>query len=58
MKTKYKIAAAMIASFALGVGAASVLYAQAKPPAYLFAENDVKDMEGYKKEFCRRPKPT
>jgi uncharacterized protein (DUF1330 family) len=51
MKANYKIAAAMIGSFALGVGAASVLHAQAKPPAYLFAENDVKDMEGYKKDF-------
>ena len=51
MKTNYKIAAAMIGSFALGIGAASVLHAQAKPPVYLFAENDVKDMEGYKKDF-------
>jgi hypothetical protein len=28
-------------------GAASVLHAQAKPPAYAFAEIDVKDQDGY-----------
>ena len=54
MKAKYKIAAAMIGSFALGVGAASVLYAQAKPPAYLFAEVDVKDWRALRRTSCRR----
>jgi uncharacterized protein (DUF1330 family) len=51
MKANYKIAAALIGSFALGVGAASVLHAQAKPPAYAFAEIDVKDQDGYTKDF-------
>jgi uncharacterized protein (DUF1330 family) len=51
MKTTYKIGAAVIGSFALGVGAASVLHAQAKPLAYVVAEIDVKDQDGYTKEF-------
>jgi len=43
MKSNYKIAAAVIASFVLGVGAVSVLHAQVKLPAYVVAEIDVKD---------------
>jgi hypothetical protein len=41
----------------LGLGTASILYAQAKPPAYTFVEIDVKDQDGYTKEFCPRRKP-
>lgn len=51
MKANHKIAAAVVASFVLGLGAASVLHAQAKPPAYAFAEIDVKDQDGYNKDF-------
>jgi uncharacterized protein (DUF1330 family) len=51
MKSTYKIGAAVIGSFVLGVGAASVLHAQSKPPAYTFAEIDVKDQDGYTKDF-------
>ena len=51
MKSNYKIAAALIGSFVLGLGAASVLHAQAKLPAYAFAEIDVKDQDGYAKDF-------
>jgi uncharacterized protein (DUF1330 family) len=51
MKSKYKIAAAVSGSFVLGLGAASILHAQAKPPAYVFAEIDVKDPDGYAKDF-------
>jgi uncharacterized protein (DUF1330 family) len=51
MISTYKIAAALIGSFVLGVGAASVLHAQAKPPAYLFAEIDVKDQDAYTKDY-------
>ena len=47
MKTKYEIGAAIIGSFVLGVGASSILHAQAKPPAYVWAEVDVKDRVGY-----------
>ena len=51
MKSTYKIGAAVIGSFVLGVGAASVLHAQAKPPGYVWAEIDVKDQDGYNKDF-------
>ena len=51
MKSNYKIAAAVIGSFVLGVGAASVLHAQTKPLGYVLAEIDVKDQDGYTKEF-------
>ena len=51
MKSKYKIAAAVIGSFVLGLGAAGLLHAQAKPPAYALAEIAVKDEDGYKKDF-------
>lgn len=51
MKANYKIATALIGSFVLGLGTASVLHAQAKPPAYLLVEIDVKDQDGYTKDF-------
>ena len=51
MKSTYKIVAAVVDSFVLGVGAASVLHAQAKPPAYLFAEIDVTDQDAYTKDY-------
>jgi uncharacterized protein (DUF1330 family) len=51
MKTNYRIAAAIIGSFALGVGVASVLHAQGTAPVYGVAEINVRDEEGYKKDF-------
>ena len=51
MKSDYKIAAAVVVSFVLGVSAVSVLHAQAKLPAYVVTEIDVKDQDGYTKDF-------
>ena len=51
MKSTYKIAAAIVGSFVLGVAAATVLHAQSKPPAYIFAEIDVKDQDAYAKDY-------
>jgi uncharacterized protein (DUF1330 family) len=51
MNSTYKIAAAVIGSFVLGVGAANVLHAQAKPPGFVLAEIDVKDKDGYTNDF-------
>lgn len=51
MKPNYKIAAALIGSFVLGVGAASVLHAQTKPAGFLLAEIDVKDQGAYTKDY-------
>ena len=52
MKSKYKIGAAVIGSFVLGVGASSILHAQAKPPAFVWAEVDIKDRLGYFGNFA------
>ena len=51
MKTYYKVALGMVASFALGAVAVQTLHAQAKPPAYFIAENDVTNEDAYKNEF-------
>ena len=51
MKSKFKIATAVTGIFVLGLGTASILHAQAKPPAYTFVEIDVKDQDGYTKDF-------
>lgn len=51
MKSNHKIGVAVIGSFVLGLGTASVLHAQVKPSAYVVAEIDVKDRDGYTKEF-------
>ena len=51
MKSRYKIAMAVIGSFVLGIGAAGILHAQTKAPAYVVAEIDVKDQDGYTKDF-------
>jgi uncharacterized protein (DUF1330 family) len=51
MKLNYKIATALIGSFIFGAGVSSVLHAQAKPPGYIVVEIDVKDQDGYTKDF-------
>ncbi len=51
MNTKYKVALAMTASFALGGLAVQGLHAQAKPAGYYVAEVTVKDQDGYMKDF-------
>ncbi len=43
----YKMTAALIGSFVLGAGAASVLHAQGTAPYYEVAEINVKDQTGY-----------
>jgi len=51
MKSRFGIAAAVTGCLVLGLGTASMLYAQAKPPAYVFVEIDVKDQDGYTRDF-------
>jgi uncharacterized protein (DUF1330 family) len=43
---------AMLGSAALGATAVQTLHAQAKPPAYVIGEINVKDQDGYMKEFA------
>jgi uncharacterized protein (DUF1330 family) len=47
MKTRYTVALAMFAGFALGAVAVQGLHAQAKPPVYSVAEIDIVDQAAY-----------
>ena len=51
MKTWFTIAASMLAGAALGGAAIQTLHAQAKPPVYMIAINEVSNQEGYAKEY-------
>jgi uncharacterized protein (DUF1330 family) len=53
----YKIAAALIGSFVLGAGAASV-YAQTHAPSYTVGLINVKDENGYKNDFLPKAQET
>ena len=46
-----KFASSMLAGIAIGALAVHGLYAQTKPPAYVIAEIDVIDQDGYAKEY-------
>jgi uncharacterized protein (DUF1330 family) len=52
MKTRYVVGLAMVAGAALGAGAIQGLHAQAKPPAYVIAQIDVTNQDGFVKEFA------
>ena len=52
MKTNYKVAIALVAGAAIGAAAIQGLHAQAKPPAYVVAEIDVTNQDGFLKEFA------
>ncbi|HLL27464.1 MAG TPA: DUF1330 domain-containing protein [Xanthobacteraceae bacterium] len=52
MKTQYTIALAMLAGAAIGAAAVQGLHAQAKPPAFIVAEINVTNEEGFLKEFA------
>ena len=51
MKTQYTVALAMLTGIGLGAVAVQGLHAQAKPPAYVIAEIDVSNQDGYVKEY-------
>jgi hypothetical protein len=51
MKTRFSTALSMLAAAALGGAAIQALHAQAKPPVYMIAINEVTDQEGYSKEY-------
>lgn len=52
MKTKYKLAIALVAGAAIGGAAIQGLHAQAKPPVYTVSEIDVTNVAAYEKEFA------
>jgi uncharacterized protein (DUF1330 family) len=51
MKTRFTIAASMLVGAALGGAAIQALHAQAKPPVYMIAINEVSNPDGYAKEY-------
>src|SRR5262245_41819791 len=51
MKARFGMALSMVVGAALGGAAIRALHAQAKPPVYMIAINEVSDQEGYAKEY-------
>ena len=51
MKGRWTVALSMLAGIALGAAAVQTLHAQAKPPVYMTAINEVSNQEGYTKEY-------
>ena len=51
MKMKYTVALSLLTGVAIGGAATRTLYAQAKPPVYAIALNQLTNEEGYAKEY-------
>ena len=51
MKTSITAGISMLIGAIVGAGAIQALHAQAKPPAYVVIEADVKNQEGFAKEY-------
>jgi uncharacterized protein (DUF1330 family) len=56
MHPKFEKTIVVVGSFMLGAGAVQALHAQAKPPAYVVAEVNVKDRAGYDENFLKSTK--
>ena len=52
MKARYTVVAAAVAGFAAGAVTIEQLHAQAKPPVFVVAEIDLKNLDGYQKEYA------
>jgi uncharacterized protein (DUF1330 family) len=52
MKTNYKVTIALVAGTAIGGAVIQGLHALATPPAYVIAEIDVTNQDGYVKEYA------
>ena len=51
MKVRWSVALSMLVGIALGAAAMQALHAQAKPPVYMIAINEVSNQDGYTKEY-------
>jgi uncharacterized protein (DUF1330 family) len=51
MKSSYKLTIALVAGAAMGGAVIQGLHAQAKPPVYMVAMNEITDQEGYTKQY-------
>jgi uncharacterized protein (DUF1330 family) len=54
MKIQIVAVASAIAGVAIGAGAVQTLHAQAKPPVYYIAQNEIKNADAYVKEFASK----
>lgn len=51
MRTGYTVGLSILAGAAIGAAAIGTLQAQAKPPVYMIAINEVSNPEGYAKQY-------
>ena len=51
MRTRLAVAGSMLVGAAVGAAGSQALHAQAKPPVYMIAINEVRDPDGYAKEY-------
>ena len=51
MKPRWTVALSMLVGIVLGAAVIQTLHAQAKPPVYMIAINEVSNQEGYTKEY-------
>ena len=51
MKAKYTVGLSLLTGIAIGGAAIQTLHAQAKPPVYAIALNQLTDAEGYAKDY-------
>ena len=51
MKKAYAVATALVAGIGIGGMGVQTLHGQARPPAFLVADNEVSDMDAFLKEF-------
>jgi len=51
MQTKYTVALSLLTGIAIGGAAIQTLHAQAKPPVYAIALNQLTNEEGYAKDY-------
>lgn len=51
MSARYRVAVTMLTCVALGALGSEVLRGQARPPAYLIGQIDIRDPDGYAKEY-------
>ena len=58
MKTYQAVTLAMVAGIGVGATAVASLHAQAQPPAYYVAMNDLTDQANYAKQFLPKITPT
>ena len=57
MKARYAVMLAMLAGIGIGAVAVESVHAQANPPVYFVADNDVSNPEAYKKEYLALAQP-